>query len=181
MEFKGKITAIYADGGCIRSNPSAIGGTWSWCAVNENNEIVKSASGVVAATATRLITNNTTEQIALTLAMEAMEDNWSGHVYSDSHIALGRVFLNYKTTNLPANVAARSKAALARLGALQWTLLKGHPTKADIAKGFAPGGLPVSIFNKWCDEHCRLAGQRYLEEIAFAEASRTERLYLATV
>ena len=63
----------------------------AWCGVNEQGNRVIERGGVVPANG-HPITNNHTEQIAITLALEAMPDGWSGTAYSDSMIALGRVF-----------------------------------------------------------------------------------------
>ncbi|HKQ91334.1 MAG TPA: hypothetical protein VJZ77_11645 [Blastocatellia bacterium] len=163
IETSSPIVALYADGGCILKNPSTIGGTWAWCAVDEKGNRVIERGGVVPATDTREITNNHMEQIALTLALEAMPDGWSGKVYSDSQIALGRVFKGFRIRNLPANVARRSAAAVARLGRIEIVLLQGHPTKADLARGIgARRGLPVSVHNVWCDAECGRQAKAYL-------------------
>ena len=130
-----KIVALYADGGVILKNPSTIGGTWAFCAVDAEGNRVIERGGVAPATDGRLITNNHMEQIAITLALEAMPDGWEGTVYSDSMIALGRVFKGWRLKNLPSNVAKRSAAAVARLGKIETVLLQGHPTKADLKSG----------------------------------------------
>ena len=170
---KSEIVELYADGGVINSNPSGIGGTWAFCGVNSDGERIIEQSGVVPATATRAISNNHTEQIAITKALEAMPDGWSGVVYSDSKIALGRVFKNWSETNLPRNISERSKKAVARLGEIKTVLLQGHPTKADLEAGIGKKrGLPVSIHNVWCDKACREAGERFVEE-AFNKVAET--------
>jgi ribonuclease HI len=164
-ETDNQIVALYADGGCILKNPSTIGGTWAWCAVDEHGARVIERGGVTPATETREITNNHMEQIAITLALEAMPDGWSGKVYSDSQLALGRVFKGWRIRNLPSNVAKRSAAAVARLGRIEIALLQGHPTKADLARGIgARRGLPVSEHNVWADEECRRQAKAYLEK-----------------
>src|SRR5581483_9597584 len=109
------IVALYCDGGVVGHNPSSIGGTWAWCAVDEEGNRVIERGGVVVAPPNRPITNNHTEQIAITLALEAMPDGWEGTVYSDSQIGLGRVFKGWRTANLPRNISERSRAAVARL------------------------------------------------------------------
>jgi ribonuclease HI len=160
-----EIVAIYTDGGVILKNPSTIGGTWAWCAVDADGNRVIERGGVVPARDGQQITNNHMEQIALTLALEAMPEGWSGTVYSDSMIALGRVFKGWRLKNLPANVAKRSAAAVARLGEIQTVLLQGHPTKADLARGIgAKRNLPVSIFNVWCDAECGRQAKAFLEK-----------------
>jgi ribonuclease HI len=161
----GLIVALYADGGVILKNPSTIGGTWAWCGVDAQGSRVIERGGVTPATDAREITNNHMEQIAITLALEAMPDGWSGTVYSDSQIALGRVFQGWRIKNLPLNVAKRSAAVVARLGKIETVLLQGHPTKADLACGIgAKRGLPVSAHNVWADKECGRQAKTYLEK-----------------
>jgi ribonuclease HI len=160
-----EIIALYCDGGMIGRNPSQIGGTWAWCAINQNGERIIERGGIVPAPQGQLITNNHMEQIAITLALEAMPDGWSGTVYSDSMVALGRMFKGWKQKNLPANIAKRSSEAVARLGAIETVLLQGHPTKADLELGIgAKRNLPVSIHNMWCDKQCGKEARKYLKE-----------------
>jgi ribonuclease HI len=157
-----QIVAVYADGGVIQKNPSSVGGTWAWCGVDADGNRVIERGGVVPSPG-RPITNNHTEQIAITLALEAMPDGWSGVVYSDSMIALGRVFKGWRTKNLPANVARRSAEAVARMGRIETVLLQGHPTKADLERGVGQKrGYPVSIHNVWCDRRCQEEARKYL-------------------
>jgi len=125
--------------------------------------------GICPAKPGQFITNNHMEQIAITLALEAMPDGWSGTVYSDSMIALGRVFKGWRTKNLPANIIQRSAAAVARLGKIEAVLLQGHPTKVDLECGFGKKrGFPVSIHNVWCDQEC---GRQATEQLAAQKES----------
>lgn len=158
------IVALYCDGGVIQKNPSPIGGTWAWCGVDAGGSRVVECGGVVPVNGERLITNNHTEQMAIVKALEAMPDGWSGTVYSDSMIALGRVFKGWRTKNLPVNVSQRAAAAVARLGTIETVLLQGHPTKADLECGIgAKRGFPVSIHNVWCDQECARQAREYLQ------------------
>lgn len=161
-----KVTAIYADGGVIMKNPSAIGGTWAWCGVNALNNRIIEKYGAIPAPPSRPVTNNHTEQIAITMALESMPDNWSGTVYSDSQTAIGRVFYGWKESNLPRNISERSKAALSRMGEIKTVLLQGHPTKADLERGIGKKrNLPVSPHNVWCDKACGLASKEFLNSL----------------
>lgn len=165
------VVEIFADGGVIRKNPSPIGGTWAWCSVDADGNRVIEKSGVVPATETRTVSNNHTEQIAITLALEAMPEGWSGIVHSDSMIALGRVFKGWKENNLPSNIGKRSRQAVARLGRIETILLQGHPTKADLESGVGKKrGYPVSIHNVWCDKACGKAAEKYLESLSVKES-----------
>lgn len=150
-----EIVALYCDGGVVGKNPSEVGGTWAWCGVDASGRRVIERGGFVPARPGRPVTNNHTEQIAITLALEAMPAGWTGTVYSDSNVALGRVFKGWATNNLPRNISERSAAALRRLGKVETVLLQGHPTKADLERGVgAKRGYPVSEHNVWCDEEC---------------------------
>src|SRR5262249_31386011 len=161
-----QIVALYADGGVIQKNPSSIDGTWAWCAVDAEGNRVIEKGGVVEAPPGRPITNNHMEQIAITLALEAMPDGWSGTVYSDSMVALGRVFKGWRIKNLPPNVAKRSAAAVARLGQIKVVLLQGHPTQADLAAGIgAKRNLPVSEHNVWADNECGRQAKAYVSKV----------------
>lgn len=161
-----RIVALYTDGGVVLRNPSAVGGTWAWTAVDANDERVYRAGGFVSAKPGRLITNNHMEQIALVLALEAMPQGWSGTVCSDSKIALGRVFEGWAGRNLPNNVAKRTAFAVARLGVIQTVLLQGHPTKLDLERGIgARSGRPVSKHNVWCDKECQRQAKRVLSSM----------------
>ena len=160
------VVKIFTDGGVIKKNPSAIGGTWAWCGVDADGNRIAERSGVVPATDNRTVSNNHTEQIAITLALEAMPDGWSGTVCSDSMIALGRVFKGWKENNLPENISRRSREAVARLGRIETVLLQGHPTKADLEWGIGKKrGFPVSEQNVWCDKACGLEAKKYLESL----------------
>ncbi len=170
------IVAVYCDGGVIKKNPSEIGGTWAWCGVNADGARVVEFGGVVPAPQGRKITNNHTEQIAICKALEWLPEGWSGTVYSDSQVALGRVFLNWATFNLPANIAQRCNAARLRLGKLQFRLLQGHPTKAELATGWGnKRDLPVSIHNVWCDAECGRQAKAYLEQLTNEQNGRNQQ------
>lgn len=160
-----KVVAIFADGGVISKNPSQIGGTWAWCGIDADGNRIVERAGAVAAPASRPITNNHTEQIAITLALEAVPEGWNGIVHSDSMIALGRVFKGWREANLPQNISHRSTNAVRRLGSIKTVLLQGHPTKKDLEAGIgAKRNLPVSIHNVWCDKACRAAGLEFLAQ-----------------
>jgi ribonuclease HI len=155
------IIAVYADGGVIGLNPSAIGGTWAWCQVGEDGERLKCASGIIRPSPELglfVITNNVTEFAALARALRALPDGWSGQVYSDSRITLGRFFEGWKLEGIPVGWGDHIQYLRKRLGVLEWTLLDGHPTKAQLAAGIGKRGNPVSAHNAWCDKECnRLA------------------------
>lgn len=137
------IVAIYTDGATIGNNPSKLGGAWAWCAVDIHNDMIANDSGIVYAPKTRIVTNNQIEQIAIVKALEAMPEGWSGIIYSDSMIAMGRVFKGFgknpTNKNLPPNIIRRTLEAVARCGKLTAIHVKGHSG---------------NIYNEWCDEEC---------------------------
>jgi ribonuclease HI len=163
------IAAVYADGGVIGINPSPHGGTWAYVHVNEEGHVIAKNSGLVMPRASLpLITNNLTEMIALVKALEALPTGWSGHVYSDSQITLGRLFLGWKMNGIPPVLVRQGAAALERLDLphIQWTLLDGHPTKAQLAMGKGKRGNPVSIHNVACDTECGRLAREFTQVLA---------------
>jgi hypothetical protein len=153
--------ALYADGGLIGHNPSSIGGTWAWCQVDKDGQRIKHASGIVTPEQVGgPVTNNVTELLALVEGLESLPAIWNGAVYSDSLVTLLRVFQAGKLANVPRWLCQRLWA-VQRTGALAlmtYTLLDGHPTKAQLESGVGKRGNPVSIHNVWADQECgRLA------------------------
>lgn len=152
------IAAVYADGGVIGRNPSPVGGTFAWCHVSEAGERVASGAQVLLAGkggCPNPITNNLTEFVSLVACLEALPECWSGAVFSDSRITLGRLFQGWKMDGIPWSFAAWGSLVLARLGDVHWTLLDGHPTRSQLTAGIGKRGGPVSIHNVWCDARCR--------------------------
>ena len=150
------IIAVYADGGVIGRNPSAIGGTWAFCAVDAAGLRLIERSGTLhPAECGGPVSNNQAEYYALVNALEAMPAGWSGAVCSDSMVSLGRIFKGWKTDNLPEWMVSRAQAAMARLGWTWCVLLDGHPTKAHLAADVGKRGHPVSEHNVWCDARCQ--------------------------
>lgn len=155
----GAITAIYADGGVIGINPSAVGVTWAWVGVDAAGDVVAQDSGVVRCTPELpALGNNFAELLAVVEALEAAPSGWSGTVHSDSRNTLGRVFEGWKLkSGVPGWLSARLRAAQARvdLARCRWVLLDGHPTAAQLAAGRGKRGNPVSIHNVACDRQCQ--------------------------
>ena len=161
------IVAVYSDGGVIQRNPSPIGGTWAWCAVDKHNTRIAHASGVTPAPYEDTISNNVMEFIAAVRALESLPDGWTGTLYSDSQVTLGRLCQGWKLTGLPLGWIQRGSAVIQRLGTITPILLQGHPTKADLERGIgAKRGYPVSEHNVWCDQACQAVARQYLESRA---------------
>lgn len=154
--------ALYADGGVIGPNPSAIGGTWAWCQV-ANGQRGLCGSGIITPVAAGLpaITNNLTELYAILEARESLPYAWSGTIHSDSWVSLQRVFCTAKLNNVPPWLVERLQR-LQRDGwfrGCSWVLLDGHPTRAQLAAGVGKREHPVSIHNVWCDAECTRRAQ----------------------
>lgn len=156
------VREVYADGGCVRVNPSPHGGTWAWCHVNAAGERVAGASGTVrpADTGFPVVSNNQTEFLALLLCLEALPDGWAGRAFTDSGVTLTRFSHpnTAKTNGLPPAWVGRMRVTMDRLGEVEFVLLGGHPSKKELAAGVRKDGKPVSIFNVWCDEQCQRQG-----------------------
>jgi ribonuclease HI len=152
------LPALFCDGGVIGPNPSAIGGTWAWCLVDEQGLRTHEASGVLLQGDVGLptVTNNVTELYALILGCEALPAGWRGTICSDSWISLQRVFRGAKLNHVPLWLCQRLGALLksGRLTDCTYELLDGHPTRAELERGVGKRGHPVSEFNVWCDSAC---------------------------
>lgn len=149
---------LYCDGGLIGRNPSREGGTWAWRHVISGVP-VRSDRGILRPEdiGTEVITNNNTELYAILRAIDEVHTGWRGRVNSDSRIALGWVFKNFDTRNVP-NVLLRRLLRIVGTAAtenMEPILLQGHPTKEDLIRGTgARRSLPVSVHNVWCDREC---------------------------
>lgn len=187
-------SAVYADGGVIRINPSPIGGTWAYCHSDELGSHCADGSGVLSPSfvGTDVVTNNQTEFYALLMAIESLPDNWQGVICSDSKLTLTRffsarrrpysaarphapvvilngvpdgVFVGFKS--IPVAWVDRMQAAVWRLGdGCVVQRLDGHPTRAHLLAGVGKRGMPVSEHQVWCDTQCGLVGRAHREAVA---------------
>jgi ribonuclease HI len=149
---------LYVDGGVIRKNPSAIGGTWAARLV-EDGRVLWGTGGVITPKEAQMpeITNNLTEMLALVRGLSLLPDDWQGTVYSDSEITLGRAFMGWKWKNIPLWLHHEYQAQVKRLKywpVIRYVRLDGHPTREHLATGKGKRGGPVSVHNAWCDEAC---------------------------
>lgn len=158
--------ALYVDGGVMQHNPSHIGGTWAWCAVDSEGERIAGSMGFILAPVyidgkPCDVSNNLTEFMAAVQGLEAMPAGWNGVVCTDSQVTLGRLSQGWALNNLPKELIDRGSVALQRLGSIAWILLDGHPTKAQLKARIGKRGNPVSVHNVWCDQACTLVSQTY--------------------
>ncbi len=161
------IVGLYTDGGVIGQNPSLIGGTWAWCLVDASGEMRRHAVGWLtpAELDAEAVTNNHTELLALVLGLEALDADFAGTVYSDSWVSLQRVFLAAKLNNVPLWLIERLQTIQKSgvLKSMQYVLLDGHPTQAQLAAGIGKRGNPVSEHNVWCDAQCSAIARERLQ------------------
>jgi len=164
-----KVVALYADGGVIGVNPSVTGGTYAWVAVDPEDHEVCYASGIVLPDPDwPTISNNLTELIAILEGLEALGPDWTGTVYSDSQVTLGRVFTGWARKNVPPWANDRLNAIIMQPAHRHrgYQLLQGHPTVADLERGIgAKRGLPVSKWNVRCDDLCQEAPRKLMEQL----------------
>lgn len=167
------VTDVYADGGCVLDNPSPHGGTWAWCHVAGGGRVAE-ASGAVTPeeVGTETVSNNATEFLALLLCLEALPNGWAGTASTDSGVTLLR-FRDHTTTKMkgiPDAWVVRLNAVRRRLGELNFVLLGGHPTRAELAAGVRKDGKPVSEHNVWADKQCGKRAKELLSTPAGAPA-----------
>ncbi len=160
------IAGVYADGGVIGKNPSEIGGTFAYRLVMIDNRCFGTGAVLTPDRTGGSVTNNQTEMLAVLTGLSKVPDDWSGTVYSDSMVTLGRIFHGWKWQNIPPwmhRIFTAQRARLTRWDGIKYVLLDGHPTKAQLATGVGKRGHPVSIHNVWCDQACREAAEAYMK------------------
>lgn len=155
---------LFADGGVIGRNPSGIGGTYAF-SILKNGRVIQTGGSVIVPISETKISNNVSEFVAVLEGLEHLYADWSGIVYSDSKVTLGRFFCDWSLTNIPSDLQARMKSAKSRLAnfaEFKYCLLEGHPTKSDLARGFGKKGYPVHEQNVWCDKKCKSLAKAFL-------------------
>lgn len=165
--MKSQMKKLYTYGGCIKKNPSIIGGTWAYCLVDANENLLYEDSGVL--TPSKVggpVTNNQTELYAVIRGLQTIQRDMIVHILSDSEITLGRIFKSYSMENIPDWMIEQlddEKSRLYLFKDFKHTLLSGHPTKSQLETGIGKRGHPTSKWNKRADYLCRLAGDEYLK------------------
>lgn len=162
---------LYADGGVCGMNPSPVGGVFAWTFVDPDGRQFVSGSGHVTADELGVPTvgNNVTELLAVLVPLTLLPHGWPGRVYTDSGVTLTRFVSQMwdgktKLIGVPESIRAVFVRECARIKIVRtrWTLLGGHPTKEDLARGRRDnGGLPVSKWNQWCDDECGREKERH--------------------
>lgn len=167
------IEAIYSDAGCVGPNPSPHAITWAWCHVNAAGERINQGSGIITPRISvrldgrrmQFLSSNVGEYAALARAIRATPEGWSGTVFCDSRITLGRFFWDWENNGIPDGwVHHALNELVAKRGILFPVLLDGHPTRKQLAAGHGKRGNFVSEHNVWCDKECgRLAKEFRLQ------------------
>lgn len=167
QEGKPEATALYTDGGLIGRNPSPIGGTWAWRTTSRMGGVIAQASGVILPSdlGMEIVSNNNAELWAMVCGLEVLPAGWTGTVYSDSMVTIGRMFFGWRMVNVPLALQKRADVVLTRLGRVKAFLLDGHPTEQHLRQGRGKRGHPVSVHNVFCDEACTREAQRYRERM----------------
>jgi ribonuclease HI len=162
------IKELYVDGGVIAVNPSPFGGTYAYRLVLDNGRFFSEGKVVTVSEMGGSVTNNQTEMLALLEGLKHLPDDWTGTIYSDSMVTLGRAFSGFKWKNIPAWMIKLYQEQRRRL--IHWDQIKhvqldGHPTKKQLEAGIGKRGNPVSIHNVWCDQACQEAGAKFMDAI----------------
>ena len=156
--------AIYADGGVISRNPSKLGGTWCYVWVDAKGNQLQYSRGIVTPEEAGLdsITNNYTELLAVVKALQSVNKDWRGVLYTDSKVTLTRVTVGHSFKAIP-NAMRLEVLSLRRGRGWQVSLLGGHPTKDELKQGFKrKNKLPVSKWNVFCDEQCKQLAKEFV-------------------
>lgn len=156
--------SIYTDGGLIGPNPSPVGGTWAWVALDVAGDRLAMSSGVYRGHAT----NNMMEFWAALQALEAVPVGWSGTLYSDSEVMRGWLMRGWTLGSLPQSWAQRREWALGRAGEFRVVLVQGHPTREELHKGVgARNGRPVSRWNVLVDGECQRLAREFVQPLSW--------------
>lgn len=149
---------LYVDGGVVGVNPSHIGGTWGCVLVKDPDHYEMSGYITPQKLGTPMVSNNQTEMMAMLIGMSWLQHDFSGTIYSDSQVTIGRVSLGWKWKNIPQWMHEAYQYERKRLiywNQIKFVLLDGHPTKVQLEQGIGKRGHPVSKYNVICDELCR--------------------------
>lgn len=183
--------SLFCDGGCIRKNPSPIGGSWAFVVVDSEGCLLREHSGVIDAKLLGVggyCTNNVSELYALCYGILDLPAVWWTDaivdIYSDSECTLGRIFLHQSLNGVPPWLVTMVRNVREHLKKLRftYTLVAGHPNRAELELGKTIerrnkqgkitqiGGVPVSKWNCFCDSLCTAAGEVYLAQMEEARS-----------
>jgi ribonuclease HI len=163
------IKYLYTDGSTPLKNPSPVGITYAFLVVDTSGIVIHEESGHLKTKdcGTYLASNNLAEMIAAVKALEYVAENIKEAdekvtLCTDSELTAFRMFRGYSIAKLPKNVCSRLGTAFASIEeagiTLDFQLLAGHPTRADLAQGYKEKKgrqLPVSLYNVRVDKMCK--------------------------
>jgi ribonuclease HI len=158
---------LYCDGGVIQVNPSPYGGTFSWVLI-EDNQIVKEGCGIVPPIEVGLLTvsNNLMELYAALAGLVQMGEDWRGTLWTDSQVTFFRLGSSLKLNGIPREIRTQC-LQIRRARRWQVNLLKGHPTRPMLRKGYVRNcygkRVPVSKWNVYCDQKCQQLAKEFFE------------------
>lgn len=161
-------SALYVDGGVIGKNPSSVGGSWAARFIAGERVYLEKSDLIFATPDMPTISNNLTEMLALVSGLSFLPPKWTGTVYSDSLITLGRAFLGWKWSAIPPwlfKKFGQERKRLVNWEKIDHVLLAGHPTRAQLAEGIGRNGYPVSEHNVWCDHECSRIARAYMDKL----------------
>lgn len=178
VPWQARTAAVYADGGTIGGNPSPIGGTWAWVAVDAGDWMIHWEHGwfepplsehggrELDAQGNATAGNNQSEMLATLMALRALKGYdaaWSGMIKTDSQLTIRRWTKSAGLAGIPYLWRHRMGELLRMPNSVgladRWTLLDGHPTKQQIKDGVGKRGNPVSVHNVQCDALCARAAK----------------------
>lgn len=152
--------SVYSDGSVIKKNPSKIGGTWCFVAV-ENDKILCVKSGLVTPQDIGLsvVTNNYTELLAAVNGLVYFNEvvDW----YTDSMVTLCRLTNGRSWNGIPDYLQVKALSCRSKINHAY--LLGGHPTKKELECGKRRDGYPVSQYNVLADLECNKLAKQYME------------------
>lgn len=160
------VRRVYADAGCILTNPSPYGGTFAVVLCDAVDEPIFEFSGRCEAAPPGTVENNLMETLAVLTGLELMPDGWDGVVLTDNLNALRRADKPRTASFDPPAEFMRERLAYCRdrMPAFTLQLLCGHPTRAELETGKGKRGYPVSRHNVRCHHLLTEEARRYAVE-----------------
>jgi ribonuclease HI len=155
-----RIVEAYADGSAIGNSADPDAGAWAFCFVDDRGERCHEASGLFTPEecGVERLSSSHVEFLAVLFALESLPPMWSGTVWCDDLVTVYRFRNRVPSRGVPMAWAERAMLAVDRLHNVMIQRIHGHPTRAELEKGVAKNGRPVSPHNVWCDEECRRVG-----------------------
>ena len=163
---------IFVDGGLLGpKNPSKLGGTWAYCWVDEQGEMIRLKSGLILPgehnwEAGKTVSNNFSELAAAYMGLCSVGFYWPGTIYTDSKVTWWRITTGQGFAGIPSWLQ-ESILEIRESSEYQATLIAGHPTARELEQGFAVRKsyrlpTPVSKFNCLCDEECQRLAREFM-------------------